>query len=278
MKMPEKMAVLLAVLLAGFVSPLIFADTTGGMPTVDFGGIFIQLCGGLALFLFGMDQMAEGLKSVAGERMKVVLKKMTSNRIMGAFTGAFTTAIIQSSSVTTVLLVGFISAGLMSFSQSIAVIMGSNIGTTITAQIVAFQATKAALPMITIGFCMLFFSRRSVIRQYGAVLMGLGMVFFGMVIMSEGMQPLRSYPPFLDLMTSMANPLYGILVAAGFTALVQSSSATTAIVIVMASQGFITLPAGIALAFGANIGTCATESVERFERQRRTYYLMFWGC
>jgi phosphate:Na+ symporter len=256
--MPEKMAVLLAVLLAGFVSPLIFADTTGGTPTVDFGGMFIQLCGGLALFLFGMDQMAEGLKSVAGERMKVVLKKMTSNRIMGAFTGAFTTAIIQSSSVTTVLLVGFISAGLMSFSQSIAVIMGSNIGTTITAQIVAFQATKAALPMITIGFCMLFFSRRSVIRQYGAVLMGLGMVFFGMVIMSEGMQPLRSYPPFLDLMTSMANPLYGILVAAGFTALVQSSSATTAIVIVMASQGFITLPAGIALAFGANIGTCAT--------------------
>ena len=177
---------------------------------------------------------------------------------MGALTGAFVTAIIQSSSVTTVLVVGFTTAGLMSFAQSIGVIMGANIGTTITAQIVAFKVTKAALLMIAVGFGFLFFSKKDTLRNYGGIVMGLGLVFFGMSIMSDAMQPLRSYQPFLDLMTTMANPFIGILVAALFTALIQSSSATTAIVIVMAGQGFISLPAGIALAFGANIGTCVT--------------------
>jgi phosphate:Na+ symporter len=146
----------------------------------------------------------------------------------------------------------------MSLSQSIGVIMGANVGTTVTAQIVAFKVTKAALLMIGVGFTMLFASRQERIKHYGAMLMGLGLVFFGMSIMSDGMAPLRTYQPFLDLMIRMENPLIGILVAAGFTGLIQSSSATTGIVIVMASQGFITLPAGIALAFGANIGTCVT--------------------
>jgi phosphate:Na+ symporter len=218
----------------------------------------IQLFGGLALFLFGMEQMAGALKAVAGERMKVILAKLTTNRFMGALTGAFVTAVIQSSSVTTVLVVGFISAGLMSMTQSIGVIMGANIGTTITAQIVAFKITKYAMLMIALGFGGLFFSKKEQIRHYGAMLMGLGLIFFGMGIMSEAMHPLRSYQPFLDLMVKMENPFIGILVAALFTALVQSSSATTGIVIVMASQGFITLPTGIALAFGANIGTCVT--------------------
>ena len=221
-------------------------------------GMIMGLLGGLALFLYGMDQMADALKAVAGERMKLILAKLTTNRFTGALTGAFVTAIIQSSSVTTVLVVGFISAGLMSMAQSIGVIMGANIGTTVTAQIVAFKVTKTALAMVAAGFAMLFFSRQERIRQYGNIIMGLGLVFFGMAVMGEAMQPLRSYPPFLDLMAHMENPWYGILVAAAFTALIQSSSATTAIVIVLASQGFITLPAGIALAFGANIGTCVT--------------------
>ena len=218
----------------------------------------MQLFGGLALFLFGIEQMTEGLKMVAGERMRAVLARLTSNRYMGALTGAFVTAIIQSSSVTTVLVVGFTTAGLMSFAQSIGVIMGANIGTTITAQIVAFKVTKAALLMIAIGFSFLFFSRKKTVKHYGGIVMGLGLVFFGMSIMSDAMQPLRTFQPFLDLMIRMEHPLVGILVAAAFTALIQSSSATTAIVIVMAGQGFITLPAGIALAFGANIGTCVT--------------------
>jgi phosphate:Na+ symporter len=236
--------------------------------TPDWPSMTIQLFGGLALFLFGMEQMASALKAVAGERMKVVLAKLTTNRFMGALTGAFVTAVIQSSSVTTVLVVGFISAGLMSMSQSIGVIMGANIGTTITAQIVAFKVTKYAMLMIAMGFGGLFFSKREQIRHYGGMLMGLGLIFFGMGIMSEAMSPLRSYQPFLDLMVRMENPFVGILIAAMFTALVQSSSATTGIVIVMASQGFITLPTGIALAFGANIGTCVTAMLAAIGKPR----------
>ena len=227
-------------------------------PGLNWGLMGMNLIGGLALFLFGMEQMASSLKAVAGERMKGILAKLTANRFMGAITGAFVTAIIQSSSVTTVLVVGFISAGLMSMAQSVGIIMGANIGTTITAQIVAFKVTKAALLMIGVGFGMSFMSKQERTQHYGTMLMGLGLVFFGMSVMSDGMKPLRTFQPFLDLMIQMENPLVGILVAAAFTGLIQSSSATTGIVIVMASQGFITLPAGIALAFGANVGTCVT--------------------
>jgi len=177
--------------------------------------------------------MSDALKALSGERMKDILAKLTANRWMGAATGAFVTAVIQSSSVTTVLVVGFITAGLMSLAQSISVIMGANIGTTITAQIIAFKVSKSALLMIGIGFSMLFASKRVRIRQYGATLMGLGMIFFGMSVMSEAMTPLRSYQPFLELMATMENPLVAILVAAVFTGLVQSSSAATGIVILM---------------------------------------------
>jgi phosphate:Na+ symporter len=246
--------------------PVFAAAGAGG--EIDWMNMGMKLLGGLALFLFGMEQMADALKAVAGERMKVILAKLTTNRFMGAATGAFVTAIIQSSSVTTVLVVGFITAGLMSMAQSIGVIMGANIGTTITAQIVAFKVTKYALLMVAGGFGMLFFSKQEKIKQYGAMLMGLGLVFFGMSVMSDAMSPLRSYQPFLDLMTRMDNPLIGILVAAGFTALIQSSSATTGIVIVMATQGFISLEAGIALAFGANIGTCVTAMLAAIGKPR----------
>lgn len=220
--------------------------------------IVMSLLGGLAIFLYGMEKMSEALKSIAGERMRDILGRLTRNRLMGALTGAFVTAVIQSSSVTTVLVVGFITAGLMSLAQSVGVIMGANIGTTITAQIIAFKVTKYALLLVAIGFGMLFFGKRERMRQRGAGLMGLGLVFFGMSVMGQAMEPLRSYQPFLDLMIRMESPAVGIVAAALFTALIQSSSATTAIVIVLASQGFITLPAGIALIFGANVGTCVT--------------------
>jgi len=241
------------------------------LPTATVMPMAMHLVGGLALFLFGIDQMTEGLKSVAGERMRVVLARLTSNRFMGAMTGAFVTSIIQSSSVTTVLVVGFTTAGLMSFAQSIGVIMGANIGTTITAQIVAFKVTKVALLMIAVGFGFLFFGKKGRLRHHGEIVMGLGLVFFGMSIMSDGMAPLRSFQPFLDFMIAMENPFIGILVAAAFTALIQSSSATTAIVIVMAGQGFITLPAGIALAFGANIGTCVTAMLAAIGKPREAF-------
>ena len=265
-KIPVSRLVIGAALAGLAAAPAFAASSTPG--EMQWWNMGVKLLGGLALFLFGMEQMAEALKAVAGERMKVILAKLTTNRLMGAATGAFVTAVIQSSSVTTVLVVGFITAGLMSMSQSIGVIMGANIGTTITAQIVAFKVTKAALLMIAIGFGMLFFSKQEKIKQYGGMIMGLGMVFFGMSIMSDAMKPLRSYQPFLDLMASMDNPLIGIMVAAVFTGLVQSSSATTGIVIVMATQVFITLQAGIALAFGANVGTCVTAMLAAIGKPR----------
>lgn len=220
--------------------------------------LWAGLLGGLALFLFGMDVMTQALKSAAGDYMKDVLGKLTRNRFVGVGTGAFVTAIIQSSSVTTVILVGFITAGLMSMSQSVAVIMGANIGTTITAQILAFNVTKLALPIIAVGFGVSFMAKRNEWRQAGMVILGLGMVFYGMGVMSDGLSPLRSYEPFIHFMVNLHNPLLGAAVGMGFTALVQSSSATTGILIVMASQGLIGLEPAIAIALGANIGTCIT--------------------
>ena len=264
--LPRFLLAALAALAVLAVTPAFAASANDA--GIDWFNMGMKLLGGLALFLFGMEQMADSLKAVAGERMKIILAKLTTNRFMGAITGAFVTAIIQSSSVTTVLVVGFITAGLMSMAQSIGIIMGANIGTTITAQIVAFKVTKFALLMVAVGFGMLFTSKQEKIKQYGGMIMGLGLVFFGMGVMSEAMSPLRSYQPFLDLMRSMENPLIGILVAAGFTGLIQSSSATTGIVIVMATQGFITLEAGIALAFGANIGTCVTAMLAAIGKPR----------
>ncbi len=223
--------------------------------------IITHLLGGLAIFLFGLEQLTTALKVVAGERMKMLLSQLTTNRFTGVLSGTIVTSIVQSSSVTTVLTVGFITAGLMNLTQSLGVIMGANIGTTITAQIIAFNITKQALVMIWVGFALFFFAQHERIKNYGTMIFGLGMIFFGMGIMSDAMAPLRDNPWFLELITSAENPLIAILVAAGFTALIQSSSATTGIIIILATQGLITLPIGIALSFGANIGTCITAGI-----------------
>ncbi|MDP7016057.1 MAG: Na/Pi cotransporter family protein [Pirellulaceae bacterium] len=244
---------------------LLLAETTTELQVDD---ILMGLVGGLALFLFGLDQMSDALKLIAGDGMKKVLAKLTANRFTGALAGAFVTAIIQSSSVTTVLVVGFISAGLMSLSQSIGVIMGANIGTTVTAQLVAFKITHYALVLVAVGFFMLFISKNGKVRHYGHMIMGLGLIFFGMHLMSDGTRPLRAYPPFMEMMQQMDDPLTAILLAAAFTALVQSSSATTGIVITLASQGFISLEAGIALIFGANVGTCITAGLASLGKPR----------
>ncbi|MCB1204129.1 MAG: Na/Pi cotransporter family protein [Verrucomicrobiae bacterium] len=216
------------------------------------------LFGGLALFLYGMHTMSEGLKLAAGDGMRALLGRLTTNRFTAAASGALVTAVIQSSSVTTVLVVGFVSAGLMTLGQSVGVIMGANIGTTITAQIVAFKITAFSWVLVAAGFAVWTFPRRQVVKEYGAMILGLGLLFIGMDQMSEATDPLRTYPPFIQLMSKMDSPLFGIFLGAAFTALVQSSSATTGIVIMLASQGFLTLEAGITLALGSNIGTCIT--------------------
>ncbi|HIP82965.1 MAG TPA: Na/Pi cotransporter family protein [Desulfocapsa sulfexigens] len=228
------------------------------------GGLF----GGLALFLFGMDIMTKALKLTAGDHMRDLLARFTRNRFVGAGMGAIITSIIQSSSVTTVLLVGFISAGIMSMSQSVPVIIGANIGTTITAQILAFKVTKLALLLIAIGFFLSLVAKKSNWRQYGLMILGLGLVFYGMSVMSDGMKPLRSYDPFINLMITLESPLIAVIIGAAFTAIIQSSSATTGILIVMSGQGLLGLESAIALTLGSNIGTCVTAGLASIGKPR----------
>ena len=250
-----------------FFSPPLYAaiETTHNL---DWFTMFMWLTGGLALFLFGMEQLIKALLVIAGTQMRNILARLTTNRVMGAITGAGVTAVIQSSSVTTVLTVGFVSAGLMSVTQAAGVIMGANLGTTVTAQIVAFKVTNYALLAVALGFVLQFVSQKHKTIAFGQLIMGLGLLFFGMNVMSEGMAPLRDYQPFLTLMMEMQNPFLGILVAFIFTALVQSSSATISIIIVMASNGFLTLPAGIALLMGANLGTTVTALLSTLGKSR----------
>ncbi|WP_417822682.1 Na/Pi cotransporter family protein [Thalassospira lucentensis] len=222
------------------------------------GAMMIGLVGGLALFLYGMDHLASALKTLAGARLRRILSNMTRNRIWAALSGAVITGLVQSSSVTTVLVVGFVSAGLMPFAQAIAVIMGANMGSTLTAQIIAFRIEAIAPLFIAIGFAMTMLADRKRFTLIGKAVLGLGLLFFGMGMMSQAMEPLRSFQPFISLMGEMSNPFMAILVAAAFTALVQSSAATMGIVIVLAGQGLVSLEGGIALIFGANIGTCVT--------------------
>ena len=246
-----------AVLAAALVSaaPVFGADAA---PGPGWGTITMGLLGGLAIFLFGMDQMTGALKAVMGEGMSKLLAGLTRNRFMAAATGAITTAVLQSSSVTTVIVIGFISVGLMTLRQVIGVILGANIGSTLTAQIIAFNITQYALLPVAVGFAMQFMSKSEKHRLYGGIILGLGLVFFGMGIMSDATSPLRSYGPFIEAMREMSNPILGISAGLLFTALVQSSAATIGIVIVLAAQGAITLEAGIAIVLGANIGTCVT--------------------
>lgn len=236
--------------------------------TIDLVTMITGLGGGLALFLYGMRKMTDALKTVAGAHLKDILSRLTTNRFTGALSGALITAVLQSSSVTTVMAVSFVSAGLITFTQSVSVIMGANMGTTITAQIIAFKITKYSLVMIAGGFFLEMLAKTQRMRYTGMAVMGLGLLFFGMELMNNAAMPLRDYTPFIDLMREMRNPVMGVLVGFLFTAMVQSSSATTGIVIVMASQGLISLEAGIALIFGANIGTCVTATLAAIGKPR----------
>ncbi len=226
--------------------------------SVDVLLLVVGLVGGLAIFLLGMDRMTDSLKLVAGARLRGILLRMTSGRLAGLATGAGITALVQSSSVTTVLLVGFVTSGLIAFEQTLAVILGANIGSTVTAQLIAFKVTTYALLAVAAGFAMSTLSKKGARQTQGTALMGLGLVFFGMSLMSDAMEPLRSADAFIDAMARLENPVLGIAVGAAFTAVIQSSAATTGIVIVLAQQGLISLDTGIALILGANIGTSAT--------------------
>jgi phosphate:Na+ symporter len=216
------------------------------------------LLGGLALFLYGLDKMGNALKLISGYKLKKIMTNLTRNRFLSLGTGAVLTAMVQSSSATTVLLVGFVSAEMLTLNQALGVILGSGIGTTITVQLIAFKASQYALIPIAAGFFLKALSKEEKLQNIGRTLLGIGLLFYGIELMSNSMAPLRTYSPFIDMMSQMGNPIYAIWFGALFTAAVQSSAATLAIVIALASQGLIDLNSGIGLMLGANIGTCIT--------------------
>jgi phosphate:Na+ symporter len=217
------------------------------------------LLGGLGMFIYGMKQMSEGLQKVAGKKLKQLLRLLTTNRFAGLFVGTLVTAIIQSSSATTVMVVGFVNAGLMTLAQSVGVIMGANIGTTVTAQLIAFKLSHYALHAIAIGAALYLFSKRDKNRQLGQVILGFGLLFLGMSIMKDTMEPLRDSAHFVDIMQKFGkSPILGLLLGTGMTVLIQSSSASIGILMSLLSVGIINYWAAVPILLGDNIGTTIT--------------------
>ncbi|MBO5292694.1 MAG: Na/Pi cotransporter family protein [Lachnospiraceae bacterium] len=246
---------------------------------MELSGI-LMLLGGLALFLYGMQMMSGGLEAAAGNRMKEILEKLTSNRVKGVLVGAAITAVIQSSSATTVMVVGFVNSGLMSLTQAIWIIMGANIGTTITGQLIALDISAIAPFIAFAGVVLVVFTKREKLHHIGDIVAGLGMLFIGMDMMGGAMEPLQEVESFRQVMTQFTNPFFGILAGAAFTAVIQSSSASIGILQALAGSGMIGLSGAVYVLFGQNIGTCITAvlaSIGTRVNARRTtlIHLMF---
>lgn len=232
-----------------------------------------SLLGGLALFLMGMKMMSDGLEQTAGDKMKTVLEKLTSNRFLGVGVGAGITAVIQSSSATTVMVVGFVNSGLMTLRQAIWVIMGANVGTTITGQLIALDVGVIAPLIAIVGVVFIVFLKSKKLHHWGYIFAGLGILFMGMNMMSDSMSGLRDSQEFVNVVTNLSNPALGILAGAVFTAIIQSSSASVGILQALAMSGAISLSSSVYVLFGQNIGTCITAvlaSVGTSRNARRT--------
>ena len=220
--------------------------------------LILGLLGGLALFLYGMQMMSTNLEAVAGNRMKQILERLTANRFLGVLVGAGITAIIQSSSATTVMVVGFVNSGLMTLNQAIWIIMGANIGTTITGQLIALDIGALAPLIAFVGVVPIVFFKNKKAQHIGGIIAGIGVLFIGMGMMSDSMMPLRDSEGFVRFMTQFSNPILGILAGAAFTAVIQSSSASVGILQALAKSGVVTLDSAVYVLFGQNIGTCIT--------------------
>ena len=218
----------------------------------------LALFGGLGLFLFGMKLMSDGLEAAAGDKLRKGLETLTSNRFAAVGLGAGVTAIIQSSSATTVMVIGFVNAGLMTMSQGIFVGMGANIGTTVTAQMVAFKITSFAPAILFAGVVMMLFFKRRNVQRIGQIIGGLGILFVGMNIMSQAVLPLKEWEPFINMLSSFSSPLTGLLAGLLVTMVIQSSSATMGIMQAFALQGIIGLDSAVFVILGLNLGTCIT--------------------
>ena len=224
---------------------------------MEIAGI-LGLMGGLALFLHGMQMMSSGLEAVAGNRMKSILERLTANRFLGVLVGALITAVIQSSSATTVMVVGFVNAGMMTLNQAVWIIMGANIGTTVTGILVSLDMGELAPLFAFAGVVMMVFVKNQKIQHIGQILTGLGVLFIGMDMMGAAMKPLRESELFLDLLSNFSNPLLGIAFGAVFTAIIQSSSAAVGIVQTLSETGVLPFGSAVFVLFGTNIGTCIT--------------------
>ncbi|HZJ57054.1 MAG TPA: Na/Pi cotransporter family protein [Clostridia bacterium] len=220
--------------------------------------MIIMLAGGLGLFIYGMKMMGDGLEKAAGSRLKRLLEILTENRLMGLLVGAIVTAVIQSSSATTVMVVGFVNAGIMTLGQAVGVIMGANIGTTMTAFLISLNLTDIAPIIVFVGVGLVFFSKRKFVKSIGEILVGFGILFIGMGFMSDSMVPLRTNAGFQRLLVSMSHPILGIIAGTIMTVVLQSSSAAVGILQALATQGLIGLNSAIFILFGQNIGTCIT--------------------
>ena len=241
---------------------------------------FFSLLGGLALFLYGMQMMSNGLEAAAGNKMKQILEKLTANRFLGVLVGAGITAVIQSSSATTVMVVGFVNSGMMTLNQAVWIIMGANIGTTITGQLIALDVGELAPLFAFAGVALIVFVKKQKVHHYGLIVAGLGILFIGMEMMSGAMMPLRESEAFVSVMTKFSNPVLGILAGAVFTAVIQSSSASVGILQALAGSGLIGLSNAVYVLFGQNIGTCITAilaaiGTSRNAKRTTVIHLMF---
>jgi phosphate:Na+ symporter len=230
---------------------------------LQFLGILIHTLGGLGMFILGMKMMTEGLQATAGQKIRRILEAMSSNRFMGCATGAGVTALIQSSSATTVMLIGFATAGIMTLQQAVGVVIGANVGTTITGQMIAFKLTEAALPAIAIGVGLKFFSKKRKFRYIGDIVLGFGLLFFGMTVMKDGLSPIKSNPQFEEFFTLFSTQsIWGLLLCvfmgAALTVAVQSSSATVGLTMTLAGSGLLDYSTALGLVLGENIGTTIT--------------------
>ena len=230
------------------------------MDILEFFGLF----GGLALFLHGMQMMSAGLEAAAGNRMKTILERLTANRFMGILVGALITAAVQSSSATTVMVVGFVNAGIMNLNQAVWLIMGANVGKTTTGLLIALDVGALAPIVAFAGVFMMVFLKKPNLQHIGQLLAGLGILFIGMDMMSAAMEPLREVPAFVSMMAALSDPILGILFGTLFTALIQSSAASVGILQSLAAAGVVEFSSSVYILFGQNIGTCITAVMASF--------------
>ncbi|MBR0085271.1 MAG: Na/Pi cotransporter family protein, partial [Lachnospiraceae bacterium] len=216
--------------------------------------VLISMLGGLGLFLYGMKMMSDGIEKAAGDKLRGILQVLTKNKVISTIVGTIFTGIIQSSTAVTVMAVSFVNAGLMSVSQSVGIIFGANIGTTVTSQLVSFNLSAAAPIFVFVGVILFMFGKRPILKKIGEVILGFGILFVGMSTMAGNMSGMKDSPVLTNLLATLSNPVVGILVGAGITAAVQSSSVTVSLIVLMASQGLIELPICLYIILGCNIG------------------------